>query len=430
MKPGTAATQSDIQVDLPAESPTGLTVVGLGIGGLSDLGPRASAILRAAEVVVGPPEALRQLAGLNDRALRLPYPSPFSATLELLRQEAGRRLVALASGDPLLFGIGEWLRREAPDLRVEFVANISSVQAAFAVVGKPWRRAQILSLHGRPLRRLRPWLRPHALLALLIDSDSRPPRVAAELTAAGYGHAEVWVCENLGTDRELVLPGVAHQLATADDADFSPRAVVILELGEAVGGSQGELIADEDFATDGERGRGMISKSDIRLAALARLHTGDATCAWDLGAGCGALTVDWARLCPQLCIHAVEKSEARLQLLRQNSEKFGVDDRVKAVLGEAPAVLKGLPRPQRIFVGGGGTALSKILAQGFNALAPGGRLVVSAVTLDAKAQLVSLWAKEEVEWSEIAVAVGDRLGPAAVLRPRLPVLLATRVKKS
>ena len=250
------------------------------------------------------------------------------------------------------------------------------------------------------------------------------------MTACGYGDAEIWVCEDLGTDKERVFSGVARQLATAAVDGFSQRAVVILELGEvAAGNSGGELTADEDFATDGERGSGMISKSDVRLAAIARLHTGDATCAWDLGAGCGALTVDWARLCPQLCIHAIEKSKERLQLLRQNSESFGVDDRIKPVLGEAPAVLKELPDPQRIFVGGGGSALSEILAHGFDALVPGGRMVVSAVTLDTKARLVSLWAREEVEWSEIAVAVGDRLGPAAILRPRLPVLLATRVKK-
>ena len=79
--------------------------------------------------------------------------------------------------------------------------------------------------------------------------------------------------------------------------------------------------------------------------------------------------------------------------------------------------------------GGGGSALKEILECSFDALLPGGRMVVSAVTLDTKAQLVSSWAKEEAEWSEIAVAVGDRLGPAAILRPRLPVLLATRIKK-
>ena len=406
-----------------------LTVIGLGIGGLSDLGPRASAILEAAEVVIGSSEVLEELTGINDRARRRPYPSPFSGTRQLLEEHAGQRLVALASGDPLLFGMGEWAQREASGLRVEFIPNISSVQAAFAAVGKPWRRARILSLHGRPLRRLRPWLRPHALLALLIDGDSRPPRIAAELTAAGCGDAEIWVCEELGTARERILSGFASQLASADVDGFSQRAVVILELGEVAGNSGGDLLADEDFATDGERGGGMISKSDVRLAAIARLHAGDASCAWDLGAGCGALTVDWARLCPRLCIHAVEKSEERLRLLRRNSEKFGVDDRIKPVLGEAPAVLDGLPRPQRIFVGGGGAALGEILVQGFDALAPGGRMVVSAVTLDAKAKLVSLWAKEEAKWSEIAVAVGDRLGPAAVLRPRLPVLLATRIKK-
>ena len=407
----------------------GLTVIGLGVGGLSDLGPQASAVLQGAEVVFGRPEALEQLAGINDSARRQPYPSPFSATRQLVREHSGQRLVALASGDPLLFGMGEWAQREAPDLRVEYIPNISSVQAAFAALGKPWRRARILSLHGRPLRRLRPWLRPHGLLAILIDKDSRPPRIAAELKAAGYGDAKIRVCEDLGTGRERIFSEVAHRLAAAPVTDFSQRAVVILELGEVAGVSGGELLADEDFATDGERGFGMISKSDVRLAAIARLHAGDATCAWDLGAGCGGLAVDWARSCAQLCIHAVEKSEERWQLLRQNSERFGVDDRIKPILGEAPAVLKELPRPQRIFVGGGGSALREILECSFDALLPGGRMVVSAVTLDTKAQLVSSWAKEEAEWSEIAVAVGDRLGPATILRPRLPVLLATRIKK-
>ena len=156
----TAATK----LDRPPSA--GLTIIGLGIGGLGDLGPQASAALRAAEVVIGPPDVLEQLADINARARRRPYPSPFSATRQLVREHAGQRLVALASGDPLLFGVGEWLQRDSPDLKVEFIPNISSVQAAFAAVGKPWRRARVLSLHGRPLRRLRPWLRPHRLLAV------------------------------------------------------------------------------------------------------------------------------------------------------------------------------------------------------------------------------------------------------------------------
>jgi len=237
-------------------------VIGMGIYG-GALGHAARTALEQAELIIG---ATAHLAAFLELAAeKRPYPSPMSGLPDLLRANAERRIAILASGDPLFFGIGSTLLRQFSPERLVFHPNVSSVQAAFARLGRPWQQAQWVSLHGRPLASLRAALQGNRLYALLTDRDSSPSAIARVLVETGFGESTLWVAEDLGADRERFRSFRAVELADTE-AEFSPLNVVIVET-RGPGGVLPEFpgIPDERFSTGAEPGKGLLSKREVRL---------------------------------------------------------------------------------------------------------------------------------------------------------------------
>ena len=395
-------------------------VIGMGIaaGGFSDA---AHTALTQADLVIGTAQHLAAFPDLT--AEKCPYPSPMSGLWDLLRANACRRIVLLASGDPLFYGISQTLLRHLPPEHLIFHPAVSSMQAAFARLGKPWQQAQMVSLHGRPLASLRAVLRSHRLYALLTDRDSSPTAIAGILVEAGFGESDLWVAEDLGMPSEQFRHFHADSLATAD-AEFSLLNVVIVET-HGPGGALPEFpgIPDEAFSTGAEPGKGLLSKREVRLMILSLLAPRAGDIGWDVGAGCGGVSVEWARWNALGSVYAIECHPERLQHLAVNRERFGVVANLHIVPGYAPDALADLPDPHAVFIGGSGGSLREMLDAVWARLPPGGRLVASAVTEDSRVELHGFAGDREAIWTELSIARGERLAGQRVMRPYLPVLL-------
>lgn len=395
-------------------------VIGMGMEP-GAFGPAARAALARAELLIGAAAHLAALPELT--AEKRPYPSPMSGLWDLLQTNAGRRIALLASGDPLFFGIGNTLLRYLPPEHLVFHPNVSSIQAAFARLGRPWQQAQWVSLHGRPLASLRAVLRGHRLYALLTDRDSSPPAIARVLVETGFGESDLWIAEDLAAPTERFRHFRAVELVEVATA-FSPLNVVILET-RGPGGILPEFpgIPDHGFSTGAEPGKGLLSKREVRLTILSLLAPRAGEIGWDVGAGCGGVAVEWARWNPRGEVHAVECHPERLEHLGINRERFGVVANLNIVSGRAPAALVDLPDPHAVFVGGSGGNLREMLDVVWARLQPGGRLVASAVTEDSRVELHGFVGDRAAEWTELSIARGERLAEQRVMRPYLPVLL-------
>ena len=214
-----------------ASSGPPIQVVGMGMSA-GMLSSSAQAALASAELLIGSPTHLDAFPELT--AEKVPYPSPMSGLRAMLHAGAGRRIVLLASGDPLFYGISQTLLRWLPPEQLVFHPNVSSLQAAFARLGRPWDQAQCVSLHGRPLAGLRAVLRANRLYALLTDRDSSPPIIAQRLVETGLGESTIWVAEDLGTAGEQFRRFQAADLADAS-APVPPRDVEGLGAGRRGG---------------------------------------------------------------------------------------------------------------------------------------------------------------------------------------------------
>ncbi len=408
---------------------TQLDVVGLTGAGLESLTTAAQQSLAQAEIIYGSERQLKLVAGFNGNYQQ--YPSPFSALKTELESKfnASKKvshIVLLASGDPLFFGVGAWLQRTFESINIRFHPQPSSIQLAFSRIAKPWQDAKIISLHGRPLASLRTVLGKHSLLAVLTDANSHPVAIAKELVQMEFTESTIWVAEELDTDAEKISEFSAKVLVT-ESIVFSPLNVVIIEAR-----GQSELapafpgIADSAFATGTKTG-GMISKREVRLAALSCLQPAPGEIGWDIGAGCGGIAIEWARWNPQGSVYAVEINQERLQNLATNQARFGVYN-LSIVAGEAPEILQKLPSPQAIYLGGSNGQLGEIIDYCWQQLSSGGRLVIPAVTLETRATLTKVLADKTVDWLEIAISTSKQVGSHTFIKPQLPVLLASLIK--
>lgn len=408
-------------------------VIGLGVGDIHSLSLEAAQAIRQSSVIIASARQIECVTALlQEQQKIINYPSPF-ATLaddltELTQQNLEDDVCVLASGDPLFYGVGDFLLRYFPADQITFYSNISSIQLAFARIKKPWQQAKVISLHGRPLRSLIPHLANQQLYALLTDKHSQPQQIAELLCENGCENADIWVCESLATANEKVTSFKAKALVDSPLV-FHPLHVTIVEtistkcrLPRFVG------FDDEQFFTDtGEVAKGMISKKEVRLVALSLLQPQANDIAWDIGAGCGTIAVEWAYWNQQGSIYAIEYHQKRLHCLAQNKHKFGVTN-VHIIADKAPQCLASLPKPNAIFIGGTAGHLKAIMDDCWKALLSNGCLVINCVTENCKSELQQWLNQQDIneaalEWTEISVSKGGQLAGQLLMRPRLPVRL-------
>ena len=412
-----------------------IDVIGLGIGSENgpSLGQAALKALASADWVVGAPHQLEKISDKQVSGEKVSYPSPFSHLGSWLKEHQHEHIVLLASGDPLYYGLGDYLARTIGQQHLTFHANISSVQAAFHQLGLPWQEAETISLHGRPLQSIRTRLQSNKLYAVLTDQNSHPAAIAQELIDCQFEQSMLWVCEDLGGKEQQIRQFRVNdpELSTLT---FHPLHVTVIQCQ----GSGGLLptfpgIADEQFETGKEPGKGLITKKEVRLAILSQLNPQAGDVAWDIGAGCGSVAIEWARWNPSGQIYAIESNGERLNYCRINQAKFGVLNNLTVMAGKAPGACQILPEPDAVFIGGSGGELDNILKLSLSRLRSGGRLVASAVAENTKSTLIQFATKlpdsMSVEWSQISLSKGGEIAGQLVMRPQLPVTLLTITKK-
>jgi precorrin-6B C5,15-methyltransferase / cobalt-precorrin-6B C5,C15-methyltransferase len=312
-----------------------VTVVGLDGAALP---PGAAQVLAGAQVVIGAPH---QLA-----AVPVPTGATVRGPAELDELASAASTVVLASGDPGFFGIVRALRERG--LRPVVLPARSSVARAFALLGRSWDDVAVVSAHGRSLRCALNVCRAHPAVAVLTGPGSGAVEIVEGL--AGWPRS-VLVAEDLGGPGERVRRFDGGQvrdphvvLCLADEHAVPARNWIAG--GGPVPPTAGWALDEAEFS----HRDGMITKSELRALALARLAPGPGRLVWDLGAGSGSVGVECARL--GAAVVAVERDPAQCARLVANASAHQVD--VRVVEGQAPAVLSELPEPDAVFVGGGG----------------------------------------------------------------------------
>ena len=389
-----------------------LHVVGIGDDGLASLSATARAIVETGEVLVG---GERHLAMVPDHAgQRLRWRCPLEATLDDLAALRGRRVVVLASGDPMCFGVGELLVRRFDLNELRVLPAPSAFSLVCARLG--WSLAQVacLSAHSRPLASVRRHVAPGARLIVLSRDGATPNAIARMLVEDGYGGSRLSVFEHLDGPAERRAEGIAAAWAERTFARLNTVAIECFAEADAAIRARTPGLPDDAFESDG-----MLTKREVRAATLARVMPLPGQCLWDVGAGSGAIAIEWLRAVDGARAIAVEQDAARCATIARNAERLGTPE-ITVVQARAPECLASLPAPDAVFVGGG-IGAPALLETCWQMLRPGGRLVANVVTVEGEQRLLTWQAQHGGELLRIEVARLDALGGYRAWRPSLPV---------
>ncbi len=424
-----------------------LEVIGTDAAGIDGLGEARQDLLRHAAVVAGPKRLLADLEPWwrqqqSDQRIPADRPTPRQVGTDRPEQAwpqleqalaTAQAAVLLASGDPLWFGIGRLLLQRFGAEQLRFHPAPTSLQLAFARIGRPWQDAGWISLHGRDPEALAARLqqRPAALAVLTDPSRSGVSEVRRILAASGLEAAyALWLCERLGHPAERVQR-LAPAAPLPDDLD--PLHLVLL-LAEPLAPLSDPAslplfgLADGLFLQHDDR-PGLMTKREVRIQLLAELELPDRGVLWDIGAGVGSVGLEALRLRPNLALWALEQRGGSAALIGANAERLGV--RPAAVLeGRAPEALAELPDPDRVLLGGGGRDRGALLNAVLQRLRPGGVVVIPLATVEALAELRPLLEQQglAVRVSQHQAWRGSPLADGTRLAPLNPVLILQGVR--
>ncbi len=389
-------------------------IIGVLDDGAASLGAQALQHLRQAQVVIGAQRTLALFAQtIAADALQRDMGGALGQVAEWVRQARadGLRVVLLATGDPLCYGIAPFLAARLCVEAIEVLPNVSTLQLACARLQLPWQDMRLASVHAKDagewvvgsapshgLYALLRDIRQYDRLAVLTSPDNTPERIARMLVAEGLDEDfEMAVAERLCLPDERVVQGLPVRVLA--QARFADPNVVLLWRRTARALPVLFGVADDQFAQRSPE-KGLITKNEVRAVSLARMQLRENSVVWDIGAGSGSVGLEAARLCRQGHVYAIEKNADDVENVRTNRAAWGVGN-VTVVHGKAPEGLDAWMAPDAVFIGGSGGELAELIALVLRRLRPQGWLVMNFVTLENLSTAVECLKALGADWDVV-----------------------------
>jgi precorrin-6Y C5,15-methyltransferase (decarboxylating) len=393
-----------------------LSIVGIGEDGWDALHREAKRAIESAELIYGGARHLAMLPADASPGMRIPWPSPMAEAVEkILTEHRGKvRVTVLASGDPMLYGVGVLLTRELASTEFRVIPQVSAFSLACARLGWPMAETTLVSLVNRPIAQLHRLLYAGQRLVVFSEDGDTPAMVARFLADAGYGASSIHAFENLGGSSENSVTGIASEWALERCGNLNLMAIVCIPDATAKPLSPVPGLPDDAFESDGQ-----LTKREVRAVTLAKLAPLPNQMLWDVGAGTGTIGIEWMRVHAACSCIAFEAREDRAARIRSNAVRLGVPA-LKVMQGTAPATFVGLPRPDAIFMGGD-VANDELFDACWERLARGGRLVANAVTIEGEICVAERHGRYGGELLRMMLSRADQVGQSFGWRPAMPI---------
>jgi len=364
-----------------------VSIIGIGDDGLDAVPESARQLILTADLLVGSERTLALVPEATGK--RLAVGADLEQVVEQIHAAGKVKTAVVVSGDPLFYGLARFLCDRLGQDRCEIVPHVSSMQLAFARVKQSWDEAYLTNLAQHTVERVVERIRTAEKVGLFTTEECGPAEVAQAMADQRIDYFTIYVCENLGARNERVTRGSVAEIA--GQSFQSLNVMVLVRDSEAPDRPREPLVQslfgnpDEVFVQSTPK-HGLLTPAEVRAMALAQMALDSRSIVWDVGAGCGSVSVEAAQLAPGGKVFAIEQDADDIALIEENAGRFGVQN-VTPILGKAPEAWADLPDPNAVFLEGSGREVVRIAELAFDRMSPGGRLVANLVSIEALNEL-------------------------------------------
>ncbi len=369
------------------------------------IGPKGETFYReyilSADIIVGG-KRLLNFFNFNKKQETIILAKNLQATLENLKSVKNKNIVILASGDPLFFGIGKRLVEIFGKDNLIFHPYLNSIQILAAKIGIDYSNIIYTSFHGRNFNenRLLSFVKYNEKVGILTDKNNNINKIVNSLKNSYLPTKDITVHigQMLGTTNENIIS------STVDDYNWVPPTELdsIIIVNKKIENFYHHSLAEKEIY----HFEGLITKKEIRAISISYLNLSFDSIMWDIGGGSGSVSIEASSLCYKGMVYIIEKELERVKLIEKNLKKFRCHN-VKVISGNAEDVMKQLPIPNRVFIGGFSGNIENLLDY-LKTIASKNIIVVLNIVLIEKLYSVIKWCqKNNIEFESCQVNVSN-----------------------
>lgn len=422
-----------LKEDILSKRSRKIILSGIGMGNTDGITREAYHAFEEAEVIFG---AERMLENLPGKGIKVPYYRADDIISYLIEHPQYTKVAAAFSGDSSFYSGAQSMKKALEEanekgiLKSEttILPGISSVSALAARLGVSWNDAVLASIHGRRTNVVN-LVRKNTKVFLLLSGKNDFEMLVNKFREAGINHVKISAGYRLSYPDEKLFMFYLDEFETK-----------LFDLPEGVYTC---LIENEDceeqILTPGmddeifSRTKVPMTKNEVRVLSISRLELTKKAVVYDVGSGTGSVSVECARLSPDIAVFAIEQKEEAANLTKENAVRLGLSDQIMVINKKAPEGFEELPTPTHVFIGGSSGALSDILSAIQKKLivkenTKGVRVVINAVSLETIAQITKLiqtYPVKHVQLTQIQASRAHKLGSYNLMQAQNPVLIAS-----
>lgn len=422
-----------LKEDILSKRSRKIILSGIGMGNTDGMTREAYHAFEEAEVIFG---AERMLENLPGKGVKVPYYRADDIISYLIEHPQYTKVAAAFSGDSGFYSGAQSMKKSLEEanekgiLKSEttILPGISSVSALAARLGVSWNDAVLASIHGRRTNVVN-LVRKNTKVFLLLSGKNDFEMLVNKFREAGVNNVKISAGYRLSYPDEKLFTFYLDEFETK-----------LFDLPEGVYTC---LIENEDceeqILTPGmddeifSRTKVPMTKNEVRVLSISRLELTKKAVVYDVGSGTGSVSVECARLSPDIVVFAIEQKEEAANLTKENAVRLGLSDQIMVINKKAPEGFEELPTPTHVFIGGSSGALSDILSAIQKKLivkenTKGVRVVINAVSLETIAQITKLiqtYPVKHVQLTQIQASRAHKLGSYNLMQAQNPVLIAS-----
>ena len=433
--------ESLLKEDILSKRSRKIILSGIGMGNTDGMTREAYHAFEEAEVIFG---AERMLENLPGKGIKVPYYRADDIISYLIEHPQYTKVAAAFSGDSGFYSGAQSMKKALEEanekgiLKSEttILPGISSVSALAARLGVSWNDAVLASIHGRRTNVVN-LVRKNTKVFLLLSGKNDFEMLVNKFREAGINHVKISAGYRLSYPDEKLFTFYLDEFETKLFDLQEGVYTCLIENEDCEEQILTPGIDDEIFL----RTKVPMTKNEVRVLSISRLELTKNAVVYDVGSGTGSVSIECARLSPDIFVFAIEQKEEAANLTKENAVRLGLSDQIVVINKKAPEGFEELPTPTHVFIGGSSGALSDILSAIQKKLivkentkgktdkaSKGVRVVINAVSLETIAQITKLiqtYPVKHVQLTQIQASRAHKLGSYNLMQAQNPVLIAS-----